>query len=107
MPGGLVPPPPPPGSTAYGAAPAFGVQPAPPRTSSKALAAFILSLVAFVVCPIVASIAAIGLGSSAKQEIARSPGMGGRGLAQAGIVLGVIGLTLYGLVIVGVVLSDG
>jgi hypothetical protein len=122
-PSDAVPPPPPPppdafaspGYGGYGASPSFGgtAGPAPgygtqpaSGTSGKAIWALVLSLLAFVLCPVVASIGAIALGASAKQDIDRSPGLGGRGLAQAGFVLGIAGLAIYAVGIVIVLIAD-
>jgi hypothetical protein len=54
----------------------------------------VLGIGGFVIFPVVLSIVAIVLGRSAKREIAERPGLGGAGLATAGIVLGWVGVAL-------------
>jgi hypothetical protein len=61
-------------------------------TSGSAIASLILGIAGFFIFPVVPSIAAIVLGRSAQKEIAQKPGLGGHGLATAGIVLGWIGV---------------
>ena len=81
------PPPPPPG---YGGAPPapYGGQPA--GTNKKAIWSLVTGILSLLCCSPL-GIAAIILGHSAKSEIA-STGQGGRGMAQAGFILGIIGL---------------
>lgn len=81
------PPPPPPG---YGAAPQppYGAQPA--GTSQKAIWALVSGILSLLCCSPL-GILAIILGRSAKDEIATT-GKSGGGMAQAGFVLGIIGL---------------
>jgi hypothetical protein len=71
------------------------------QTSGKAIASLILGIGGFLILPIVLSVLAIILGRSAKREIAERPGLGGEGLATAGIVLGWCGVAV---VLVGIVL---
>jgi hypothetical protein len=52
----------------------------------------VLGIVGLIVCPIVCSVLAIVFGQQAKGEIERDPTLGGRGIAQAGFVLGIVGL---------------
>jgi hypothetical protein len=95
------PPPPPPG---YGGAPAYG-QPAygPQKNNGKALWSMILGIVAIVFtlcCGIgfLAGIASIVLSLQAKKEIDASQGnQGGRGMATAGLVMGIISIALAAL----------
>lgn len=63
-------------------------------TSGKAVVALVLGIAGFFVCPVVCSLAAIVVGRSAREEIDTDPRLGGRGMAQAGIVLGIVGLVL-------------
>lgn len=65
------------------------------RTSGNATAALVLGIVGIFMCPLVASVPAIALGSSAKREIRENPGMGGEGMATWGIALGWVG-TAFG-----------
>ncbi len=105
QPGGAAPPPPP-----YGQPPAEYPPQAPPpgvpygpgpypvmaqTSNSKATASLILGIVGLFICPIVCSVLAIVLGSSAKSEIAASGGWQmGESNAKAGIILGWIGLAI-------------
>ncbi|MFZ8844538.1 DUF4190 domain-containing protein [Thermoflexus sp.] len=70
--------------------------PAASRTSGKAIASLILSLLGLVgVLPLIGSILGIIFGNQAKGEIARSGGdLAGEGLAQAGVIIGWVGLAL-------------
>jgi hypothetical protein len=71
-----------------------GVHASAGETSGKAIASLVLGIGGFVIFPVVLSILAIVFGRSAKREIAERPGLGGAGLATAGIVLGWIGVAL-------------
>jgi len=74
------------------------------ETSGKAIASLVLGIGGFVIFPLVLSILAIVFGRSAKREIAERPGLGGTGLATAGIVLGWIGVALAVLFVLFIVL---
>jgi len=67
----------------------------------------VLGVGGFLIFPVVLSILAIIFGRSAKRDIAARPGLGGEGMATAGIVLGWIGvaLTVVGIVILVLVLA--
>lgn len=103
------PPPPPPeygGYGGYGGQDPYG-QPYQPggQTSTKAIVALVLGIVSFFVCGLILSIPAIILAQSARREIDASGGrIGGRGLATAGFVLGIINLVLSVLAIIFVLL---
>jgi uncharacterized protein DUF4190 len=71
-----------------------GVHASAGETSGKAIASLVLGIGGFVIFPVVLSILAIVFGRSAKREIAERPGLGGSGLATAGIVLGWVGVAL-------------
>ena len=71
-----------------------GVHASAGETSGKAIASLVLGIGGFVIFPVVLSILAIVFGRSAKREIAERPGLGGNGLATAGIVLGWVGVAL-------------
>lgn len=74
--------------------------PPPTRTSGTAIAALVLGICGFVVCPLICSIAAIICGNIAKNEIDRSGGqITGRDMAKAGIILGWVGVGLCVLAI--------
>lgn len=77
-----------------GAGLSAGVHASAGETSGKAIASLVLGIGGFVIFPVVLSILAIVFGRSAKREIAQRPGLGGAGLATAGIVLGWIGVAL-------------
>ena len=111
---GSTPPPPPP-PPPYGAAPGYGAPPpaypppgypapggyAVPASNQKALWSMILGILSLFCCGVLTGIAAIVLSQQAKKEIAASGGMQtGSGQAQAGFVLGIIGiaLTVVGLI---------
>jgi hypothetical protein len=81
-----------------------GVHVSTGETSGKAIASLVLGIGGFVILPLVLSILAIVLGRSAKREIAERPGLGGGGLATAGIVLGWIGVALVVLAVLFIVL---
>jgi len=94
------PPPPPPGPPTH-------VQPAqspyPPvtqGTSGKATASMVLGICSIAVCPIIPGVLAIIFGIMAKREIDENPGMEGRGQAQAGVILGIVGLALWTIAII-------
>ena len=76
-----------------------GVHVSAGETSGKAIASLVLGIGGFVIFPFVLSILAIVFGRSAKREIAQRPGLGGSGLATAGIVLGWIGVALVALAV--------
>lgn len=72
-------------------------QPHPPQQEQSGLsvAALVLGICGFLVCPLVCSIAAIVTGTMAKNEIDRSGGrLTGRDYAKAGLILGWIGVGL-------------
>jgi hypothetical protein len=72
-----------------------------PPTSNMALASLILGILGWLMLPIVGSILAIVFGHAALGEIDRADGqIGGRGLAQAGLILGYVALGIAVLSIV-------
>ncbi|HEX5271870.1 MAG TPA: DUF1559 domain-containing protein, partial [Gemmataceae bacterium] len=71
---------------------------APKKTSGKAVAALILGLASFCV-PLLGSVAAIVLGLMSLSEIKKSRGrLGGKGMAAAGVALGIGTLVVGGLI---------
>jgi hypothetical protein len=80
---------------------------APGETSGKALASLILGIAGLVMLPVVGSILAIVLGVSAKREIAARTGLGGEGMATAGIILGAVGVALMALAAFALILALG
>ena len=80
------PPPPPPG---YGQGP--GGYGAPAANNKKAVWSLVLGILGLICCGIFTGIPAIILGKQAQNEIDASGGaQGGRGMATAGFVLGII-----------------
>jgi Domain of unknown function (DUF4190) len=83
-----------------------------PTSSGKATAALVLGIVGLVFCPLVCSVLALVFGYQARKEIDGSGGrIGGRGSAIAGIVLGWVGLVIWGLLVllgvIGAIVDDG
>jgi hypothetical protein len=75
--------------------PAPGV--APPNDGT-AVAALVLAILAWVVCPVVLGIAAVVLAGNAQRTIEASAGaLGGRGLVTAARVVAWANIVLYGL----------
>lgn len=74
-----------------------------PRTSVTAVASLILSILGLIqVLPFIGSIGGLILGYAARNEIAHGKGtVTGEGLAQAGVILGWVGI---GLAIIGICL---
>jgi hypothetical protein len=91
------------GGPAYGGyGPGYGA----PRTNPKAVWALVLGIVGVLCCGFFAGIPALFLGNSAKKEIAYSGGtQSGTGMAQAGVVLGIISIVLTILGIIFFVLT--
>jgi hypothetical protein len=81
--------------------------PAHGETSGKAIASLILGIAGFVILPVVGPIVAIVFGVLAKREIASRSGLGGEGMATAGIVLGSIGIALVAIVVFMIILALG
>jgi hypothetical protein len=93
------PPPPPDPSSGYGYG--YGV----PRTSQKAIWALVTGLIGLICCS-PAGIVALILGNSAKKEIATSGGaQTGAGMAQAGVILGIIAIVL--MILTGILFATG
>ena len=69
--------------------------------NKKAIASLVLGVVGVFCIPVVVSVLALVFGIQARGEIDRSGGTyGGRGMAMAGIVLGIIGVVLGAISIV-------
>ncbi|MDY6793823.1 MAG: DUF4190 domain-containing protein [Actinomycetota bacterium] len=85
------PPPAPPGVTAH----LPGTPPRGPRTSAWSVASLMLGILSFLCLPFLAAVPAVVFGALAKREIKRSGGTkGGSGMATAGLVLGIVNLSL-------------
>lgn len=81
---------PPPGYQPYG-----GYGGRVPQSMGKATAAMVCGIIGILFCPIVLSVLAIVFGVQSRNEMDRNPGAyTNRGQAQAGFVLGIIGLCL-------------
>jgi len=95
----------PPGAGAYPQPaypqPAYGYSyPPMPTNNQNAVIALVLSIVAWVACPIIPAIVAIVMGNNAKREITASGGMQtGDGMAKAAVIISWIHLGLYGVAI--------
>ena len=75
--------------------PGAGFQTVGQRTPGKATAALVLGIVGIFLCPLVCSVLAIIFGVQARNEIDANPtALGGRGQAQAGFILGIVGIAL-------------
>jgi uncharacterized membrane protein len=81
-----------------------GVPASAGETSGKAIASLVLGIGGFLIFPVVLSILAVIVGRSAKRDIAARPGLGGDGMATAGMVLGWIGVALTVVAILVLVL---
>jgi hypothetical protein len=82
-----------------------GWQPAP-RTPGSATASLILGICSIVLCPPILGPLAIVYGNKAKREIDSSNGsLGGRGMAQAGVITGWIGVAFAVIWILIIVLA--
>ena len=82
-------------------------QPMAPRESSSiAIISLIAGILGLFMIPVIGSIVAIITGGMAKRDIRASSGtIGGEGLATAGVVMGWIGLVLWGFSICIIILS--
>lgn len=117
------PPPPPPeygqggqpygqpyGQQPYGQAPGQYDQPwgQPQQSSSKAVVALVLGIVGLFFCQLLVGIAALVVGRNAVREIDASGGrLGGRGMATAGWILGLVDLVLGVLAVIFVIVVLG
>ena len=76
------------------------------HVSTKAVLALALSTV-FCAVPLIASAAAVMLGTSARRDIRRDGSLAGAGVAQAGIVLGLVGTLVWlALILAGIFFTD-
>jgi hypothetical protein len=74
----------------------------PGQTNGKAIVSLVLAIVGLFIIPIILSVLAIIIGWAALTDIDRHPTTGGKGLAIAGIVIGLIGLVIG---IIGVIVA--
>lgn len=103
------PPPPPPPQPAPGwgppAAPGAGAYVAP-RTDGTAVAALVLSIVSWVLCPIVAAVVALVLAHVAGNKIDASGGrLSGTGLVRAAQIIAWIHIVLFTLIMIGAAIA--
>ncbi len=109
QPGGFQPPPPvggapaPQGSYAYNPGYGGGVPQVPmPQTNNNAIVGFVLALVAWFVCPIVAAIVALVFASKGGKEIAASNGwQTGAGFVTAAKIIAWINIVVF--ILLGIV----
>jgi uncharacterized membrane protein len=79
-------------------APAY---PAPPQTSGNAIVALILSIGAWVICPIIPAIVALVFANMAKKEIAAGEGrVTGQGLVTASTIVAWINIGVWAALLV-------
>ncbi len=71
------------------------------HVSAKAVVSLALSTL-FIVVPLIPSAAAVIVGTSARREIRRDRSLTGEGLAQAGVILGVVGTLVWLAVLLAV-----
>jgi len=78
----------------------MSVHPASPPNASNAVTALVLGILGIVLCPLLGPVAWV-LGRKGEQEVDAAGGaVGGRGMATAGKVLGIIGTFLILIVVV-------
>lgn len=76
-----------------------------PKTSGKAIASLVCSIVGIFVCLFIGQVLGIAFGEKAKEEIRESQGsLKGEGLAKAGIIVGWVGIAIDIIIIVGSIL---
>ncbi len=101
------PPPPPPPQWGPPPATPGAYYAAPPRTDGTAIAALIVSIVSWVMCPIVAAIVALALAHAAGNKIDAAAGrLGGAGLVRAAQIVAWlnIGLITLGMAVAAIAL---
>ena len=82
----------------------MSVHPASPPNPSNAVTALVLGILGIVLCPLLGPVAWV-LGRKGEQEVDAAGGaVGGRGMATAGKVLGIIGTFLIVVVVVALLL---
>ena len=69
------------------------------------MASLVLGIAGFIVCPLVCSVLAIVFGTQAKNRVRQDPSLQGEGMAQAGFILGIIGLALGAVVLLIVIIA--
>jgi hypothetical protein len=102
------PPPPPPGYGAPAAPPppgpySYAGAPAAQRTSGKAVASLVLGIAGLLIAPFILSVLGIIFGALARKEINTDPSLTGRGMANWGFWLSIVGLIAWVILIVVIV----
>src|SRR5437764_12154983 len=75
------------------------------RTEGLAVASLVLGIAGFVVCPLICSVLAIIFGVQAKGKIRQDPSLQGEGMAQAGFILGIIGLAVGAILLIVIIIA--
>src|SRR4051812_43416605 len=88
----------------YGQPPGYGYG-AARRTEGLAVASLVLGIAGFVVCPLICSVLAVIFGVQAKNKIRQDPSLQGEGMAQAGFILGIIGLAVGAIFLVIIIIA--
>jgi hypothetical protein len=71
-----------------------------PKTNAPgAVAALVYGILSIFICGLIFGLLAISKSGQAQKEIARDPTLGGGGMATAGKVIGIIGIVLWGIVL--------
>ncbi|MFJ2533920.1 DUF4190 domain-containing protein [Microbacterium maritypicum] len=98
----------PPAYAPYGA-PVYPAAPAPRPTSGLAITSLICGIAGVVlvwaIIPVLASIAAVITGHMALGQTRRDPGIGGRGMAIAGLILGYAMIAIAAFTLIGIIIS--
>lgn len=98
----------PPAYAPYGA-PVYPAAPAPRPTSGLAITSLICGIAGIVlvwaIIPVLASIAAVITGHMALGQTRRDPGIGGRGMAIAGLILGYAMIAIAAFTLIGIIIS--
>jgi Domain of unknown function (DUF4190) len=83
-------------------------EPRPRETAGGAITALVLGIGGIFAVPLIAPALALFFGYRALEEIDRSRGrLGGRGMAQAGVTLGYVGLTIDAFFLALIVFAFG
>ena len=98
----------PPAYAPYGA-PVYPAAPAPRPTSGLAITSLICGIAGVVlvwaIIPVLASIAAVITGHMALGQTRRDPGIGGRGMAITGLILGYAMIAIAAFTLIGIIIS--
>jgi hypothetical protein len=78
---------------------ADGIYHGPTTNAPGAVASLVYGILSIFICGLIFGLLAINKAGEAQKAIARDPTLGGTGLATAGKVIGIIGLVLWGLIV--------